>query len=314
MKKIPLIAVVGPTASGKTKLAVDIAKEFDFEIISFDSMQVYKEIGISTAKPTVDEMQGIPHHLIDCLSVDESFSVADFCSLASQKVKEIENKGKTPLFVGGTGLYIDSFVNNVDFSSPNKNDEIREKIDKIEQEKGSDYLYELLKEVDFKAAQTVHKNNVKRVKRALEIFYCTGINKTEQDKIAIENESPYKCLYLGLNFKLRENLYNRINLRVQKMLENGLLEEAKNFFENKNSKTSAQAIGIKELKPYFDGEKSLDECVEKIKQESRRYAKRQITWFKRNDKINWFYPDEQDYDIIKQECFKLISNFLKEEY
>ena len=313
MKKIPLIAVVGPTASGKTKLAVDIAKEFNFEIVSFDSMQVYKEIGVSTAKPTIKEMQGIKHHLIDCLSIDESFSVASFCEMAKQKVDEIIKKGKLPLFVGGTGLYIDSFVNNVDFSIPNNDEKVREKIDEIEKEKGSDYLYELLKEVDFKASETVHKNNVKRVKRALEIYYSTGINKTNQDKAAVQNDSPYNCLYLGLNFKSREALYDRINLRVEKMLENGLVDEAKAFFENKTSKTSVQAIGIKELKPYLDGEKSLDECVEKIKQESRRYAKRQLTWFRRNDKINWFYADEQDYESLKHNCFDLVKEFIKEE-
>ncbi len=314
MKKIPVIALVGPTASGKTKLAVDIAKEFNFEVISFDSMQVYKEIGISTAKPTKEEMQEIPHHLIDFLSIDKSFSVAAFCEMAKEKVDEIIKKGKLPLFVGGTGLYIDSFVNNVDFSSPSKNEEIRQIINKTEQEKGSDYLYELLKEVDFETSKSVHKNNIKRVKRALEIYYSTGVNKTQQDKIAVQNESPYNCLYLGLNFKSRENLYNRINTRVDKMFQQGLLDEAKSFFENENSATSLQAIGIKELKPYFDSEKSLDECSDKIKQESRRYAKRQITWFKRNKKINWFFPDEQSYEEIKQTCFELIGNFIKEEF
>lgn len=313
MDKIPVIAIVGPTAVGKTALSVDIAKELNCEIISFDSMQVYKEISVSTAKPSKAEMQEITHHLIDCLSVSESFSVADFCSIAREKAAEITSKGKIPLFVGGTGLYIDSFVKNIDFSVNVDDENARKKVDELYNRLGADGLFEKLCLVDPVSAKLIHKNNIKRVKRALEIYYSEGFSKTEQDKKALKKDSPYNCLYIGLNYKDRENLYKRINLRVDKMLESGLVDEAKAFFEKEASKTSVQAIGIKELKPYLDGEKTLFECIEMIKRETRRYAKRQITWFKRNENVNWFYPDEKEYSAIKDESLALIKEFLKEE-
>ena len=311
MKKTPIIVIVGPTASGKTALSVLLAKKFDCEIVSFDSMQVYKELSVSTAKPDLAEMDGVPHHLIDNLSVSENFSVATFCEMAKSAVKDIISRNKTPLFVGGTGLYIDSFVNNINFENIDKNDEVREKINNLEKEIGTDGLYKRLIEVDNKAAENIHPNNIKRVKRALEIYYSSGVTKTEQDENSMKNSSPYKPLFIGINYKNRENLYNRINLRVDKMIENGLVNEAREFYKLPFSKTASQAIGCKELKPFIDGEKSLDECVEKLKQETCRYAKRQITWFKRNKEINWYYPDEQNYDIIVNSCISLIKNFLK---
>ena len=311
MKKTPIIVVVGPTASGKTALSVLLAKKFDCEIVSFDSMQVYKELSVSTAKPDLAEMDGVPHHLIDNLSVSENFSVATFCEMAKSTVEDIISRNKIPLFVGGTGLYIDSFVNNINFKNIDKNDEVREKINNLEKEIGTDGLYKRLMEVDNKAAENIHPNNIKRVKRALEIYYSSGITKTEQDENSMKDSSPYKPLFIGINYKKRENLYNRINLRVDKMIENGLVNEAREFYKMPFSKTASQAIGCKELKPFIDGKKSLDECVEKLKQETRRYAKRQITWFKRNKEINWYYPDEQNYDIIVNSCISLIENFLK---
>ena len=311
MKKTPIIVIVGPTASGKTALSVLLAKKFDCEIVSFDSMQVYKELSVSTAKPDLAEMDGVPHHLIDNLSVNENFSVASFCEMAKSAVEDIISRNKIPLFVGGTGLYIDSFVNNINFENIDKNDEVREKINNLEKEIGTDGLYKRLIEVDNKAAENIHPNNIKRVKRALEIYYSSGITKTEQDENSMKDSSPYKPLFIGINYKNRENLYNRINLRVDKMIENGLVNEAREFYKLPFSKTASQAIGCKELKPFIDGEKSLDECVEKLKQETRRYAKRQITWFKRNKEINWYYPDEQNYDIIVNSCISLIENFLK---
>ncbi len=311
MKKTPIIVVVGPTASGKTALSVLLAKKFDCEIVSFDSMQVYKELSVSTAKPDLAEMDGVPHHLIDNLSVSENFSVATFCEMAKSTVEDIISRNKIPLFVGGTGLYIDSFVNNINFENIDKNDEVREKINNLEKEIGTDGLYKRLMEVDNKAAENIHPNNIKRVKRALEIYYSSGITKTEQDENSMKDSSPYKPLFIGINYKNRENLYNRINLRVDKMIENGLVNEAREFYKMPFSKTASQAIGCKELKPFIDGKKSLDECVEKLKQETRRYAKRQITWFKRNKEINWYYPDEQNYDIIVNSCISLIENFLK---
>lgn len=310
MEKIPVIVVVGPTASGKTSLAIEIAKKFDGEIISFDSMQIYKELSISTAKPTDDERAQVPHHLIDFLSVNDTFSVAQFCALATKKVQELREKGKIPVFVGGTGLYIDSFINNIDFSVQTDSALAREKVEAIEKEKGAQALYQLLKDVDEQSADTIHPNNIKRVKRALEIYFSSGEVKSELDQKSRETTSPYLPIYFGINFEDRQALYDRINTRVDKMIEQGLIDEARRFFENENSITSVQAIGCKELKPYLDGVLSLDECVENLKRETRRYAKRQITWFKRNDKINWVYPDRTEYSEILETVFKKIEEFL----
>ncbi len=310
MEKIPVIVVVGPTASGKTSLGIEIAKKFDGEIISFDSMQIYKELSISTAKPTETERAQVPHHLIDFLSVNDTFSVAQFCSNAKKKVEELTSNRKIPVFVGGTGLYIDSFINNIDFSVQTDSAIAREKVELIEEEKGTQALYEILEKVDEQSAKAIHPNNVKRVKRALEIYFSSGENKSELDQKSRENESPYLPIYFGINFAQRQALYDRINTRVDKMIEQGLIDEAKRFFENKNSITSVQAIGCKELKPYLDGVLSLDECVENLKRETRRYAKRQITWFKRNDKINWVYPDKMEYCEILESVFRKIQDFL----
>lgn len=313
MKKIPVIVVVGPTASGKTSLSVEIAKQFDCEIVSFDSMQIYKELSVSTAKPTKEEMQGIKHHLIDCISVEKEFSVADFVKSAKEITEDIVARKKLPLFVGGTGLYIDSFINNIDFSADNKNEEIRAELDRKEKEIGASGLYELLCKLDSAAANEIHPNNIKRVKRALEMYYTTGKSKTEQLIDSRKNHSPYYPLYIGINYVNREKLYERINSRVDLMLENGIVEEVKAFYKLPVSKTAAQAIGCKEFKPYLEGNLTLEECAEKLKQETRRYAKRQITWFKRNKEINWFYPDKDDYETIKQKCFNLVSDFLNKK-
>lgn len=311
MKKIPIIVIVGPTASGKTALSIDLAKRFDCEIVSFDSMQVYKELAISTAKPTLSEMDGVKHHLVDCISVTEEFSVADFVSCAKEITDDIVSRGKIPLFVGGTGLYIDSFINNIDFSCDNKNEDIRKDLDSREKQLGADGLYELLCKLDPDAAEEIHPNNVKRVKRALEMYYSTGISKSEQMTLSRKNPSPYNPIYIGINYVNRERLYERINLRVDLMLENGILDEVKNFYKLPVSKTSSQAIGCKEFKPFLDGEATLEECADKLKQETRRYAKRQITWFKRNKDINWFYPDNDNYNEIKDNCERLILDFLE---
>ena len=311
MKKTPIIVIVGPTASGKTSLSIELAKKFNCEIVSFDSMQVYKELTISTAKPTVDEMSGIIHHLIDCISVSDEFSVADFCERAKVIVEDIVSRGKTPIFVGGTGLYIDSFINNIDFSVQNSNGKVRLEIDKLENEVGANGLYERLCKLDAKAAKEIHPNNVKRVKRALEMYYSTGKTKTEQVENSKKEDSHFEALYIGINYVNREKLYDRINLRVENMIQNGVLEEVTNFYKLPVSKTAIQAIGCKEFKPYLDGEASLDSCIEKLKQETRRYAKRQLTWFRRNESVNWFYPDKDSFEEILSDCNNLINEFLK---
>lgn len=313
MCKIPVIVVVGPTASGKTALSIELAKQFDCEIVSFDSMQIYKELSVSTAKPTTEEMLGVKHHLIDCISVCDEFSVADFVSRAKQITEDIISRGKLPLFVGGTGLYIDSFINNIDFTAENKNEAVRKELESKEKELGADGLYKLLCKLDAQAAKEIHPNNIKRVRRALEMYYSTGKSKSELMQESRKAESPYKPLYIGINYVNREKLYERINLRVDLMLDSGILEEVKNFYKLPVSKTAVQAIGCKEFKPYLDGQATLSDCVEKLKQETRRYAKRQITWFKRNQDIHWFYPDNENYDDIKQRCFELVSEFLNEK-
>ncbi len=311
MKKTPVIVIVGPTASGKTALSIELAKKHNCEIVSFDSMQVYKELSVSTAKPSIDEMKGVAHHLIDCVSVCDEFSVADFSERAKEIVKDIVSRGKTPLFVGGTGLYIDSFVNNIDFSLQNSDDKVRLEIESLEKELGTSGLFERLCKLDPNSAKEIHPNNVKRVKRALEMYYSTGKTKSQQVVESKKAESPYNALYIGINYVNRDTLYDRINLRVEKMLENGVLDEVINFYKLPVSKTAVQAIGCKEFKPYLDGKATLESCVDKLKQETRRYAKRQLTWFRRNESINWVYPDEDSFEDILVNCSDLINDFLK---
>ena len=302
MDKIKIICVVGATASGKTALGVELAKRLGGEVISADSMQVYKGMPIATAAATAEECEGIPHHLLEFLEIGESFSVAEFVRLAKEKAFDINSKGKVPIIVGGTGLFIDSLVDNVTFIGAGADETLREKLS----EKSSEELYEMLKSVDENAAKGIHKNNRKRVIRALELYYG-GISKTEQNEKSHKEESPFDALYIGIGYKERQKLYDRINLRVDLMLENGLENEAREML-GKTGITSRQAIGHKELKPYIDGEISLDEAAENLKKETRHYAKRQLTWFRRNQKINWLYADE----MSKEELFSKAETLSKE--
>ena len=314
MKKQKIIVVVGPTASGKTALGIHLAEKFCGEVVSGDSMQIYKDMDIATAKPTKDEMKNIKHHLIGFVNPEDEYSVASFCNDASSAVKEIVSSGKTPFLVGGTGLYIDSFINNITFFENANSSEVRNALYKELEEYGIEKLYDELLSVDSEAAKNIHPNNEVRVIRALEIYRLTGETLTEQNKRSHEIESEYEPLYIGISYRNRDILYERINKRVDIMLENGLLDEALEFYKKYASKTAVNAIGYKELKPYIDGENSLEECVEHLKQSTRRYAKRQLTWFKKNEKINWVYPD--DYDDINKlydEAERLTKNFLKGE-
>ncbi|MCD7846865.1 MAG: tRNA (adenosine(37)-N6)-dimethylallyltransferase MiaA [Oscillospiraceae bacterium] len=289
--KQKLIVVCGPTASGKTELAVSLAEIFDGEIVSADSMQIYRDISIATAKPTTEEMRGIKHHMIDILDLSEEFSVADYVRLASDCIKDIASRGKTPIVCGGTGLYISSLVNGISFDETCSSTELREELSELAEEKGGEYLLEILREFDPESAARLHPNNLMRIIRAIEVYEISGVTMTEANKLS-QKESPYDPIMIGLNFSDREFLYDRVNKRVDRMLEMGLLEEAKMVLSRENVATAGQAIGYKEFKPYFDGEKSLDECVESIKQDSRRYAKRQLTWFRRDERINWIYRDK----------------------
>lgn len=294
MSKTKIIVVAGPTASGKTGLAVEIARAVSGEVISADSMQVYKGISIASAAPTQKEMQGVAHHLVEFLDQSEKFSVSDFCRLAREKISEISARGNVPVIAGGTGLFIDSLVDNINFTEAETDFELREAL----MQKDSDELYSTLLAVDKEAAEKIHKNNKKRVVRALEIYYSSGATKTAQDINSKKEESPYEVLYFVIGFKSREVLYERINRRVDLMVEAGLVDEARKNLSKKKA-TSAQAIGHKELQPYFSGEKSLGQALDDLKRETRRYAKRQITWFKRRKNAVWLYADEEGADIVK---------------
>ncbi len=314
MKKTKIIVIVGPTASGKTSLGVHVAKAIGGEVVSGDSMQIYESMNIATAKPTVEEMQGVKHHLIGFVNPESEYSVASFCEDAKKAVAEITSKGKIPVLVGGTGLYIDSFINNTTFFETSGSRAVREKLYEELKEFGIEKLYQELLAVDSKAAEKIHPNNEVRVIRALEIYRTTGQTLTEQNRRSHDEESEYEPLYIGIAYKDREKLYERINKRVDLMLEAGLLEETRAFYEKYPSQTATNAIGYKELKPFLDGNKSLEDCVSHLKQATRRYAKRQLTWFNRNEKINWIYPDtynnsEQVFELAE----KLVKEFLKGE-
>lgn len=291
MKKTPIIAVVGPTASGKSELAVSLAERLDGEVISFDSMQIYKGMHIASAAPDKEEMRGIPHHLVEFLEPSESFSVAEFVKLAKAKTEEITKRGKRVIIAGGTGLYINSFLDNIIFTQSETDQSMREELSREFDRVGAEEMLRRLYEFDPETAKRLHPNNKKRIIRAFEIYETTGQTMTEQLENSRTEESPYEPYMIGLTYFDRERLYERINLRVDKMLEAGLLEEAKGAFEGEGSKTSVQAIGHKELFGYIKGECSLSEAVELLKMQTRRYAKRQLTWFKRDERISWIYRD-----------------------
>ncbi len=310
--KIKILAVVGPTASGKTSLSVKLAKALDGEIISADSMQIYKDMDIATAKPTLDEREGIPHHLMGFLEPSDSYSVADFVTDAKAAAIDITEREKLPIIVGGTGLYVDSLLNGITFSEGDTDFALRAKLFECLSNDGLDSLLSKLKDIDPEAFLKLAPNrNPKRIIRALEVYYTTGITFTEQYRISKETPSEFDSVIIGLNFRDREKLYERINQRVDLMLDAGLLKEAKEFFSKALSATSSQAIGYKELKPYLDGERSLEDSVGILKQATRRYAKRQLTWFRKNEKIKWFYVDDYlSADALFQDVLKYLNQWL----
>jgi len=292
-----VIAIVGPTAVGKTALALELARRLDGEIISCDSMQIYKHMDIGTAKPTKEEMAEIPHHLIDIKEPNEDFSCADYAALAKAAINDIISRGKTPIFCGGTGLYLDSVIEIESFSSSVKNEEYRTELERVAGEQGAEYLHSMLREVDPKSAQEIHANNVKRVIRALEIYKCTGVPKSVWDEKSKEQKPPYDATVLFLTCANRELLVSRIEKRVDIMLDMGLINEAKYLYENgylKEGYTSYSAIGYKELLPYITGQDTLQSCVERLKISTRQYAKRQLTWFGRRKNYHKICVDEQN--------------------
>ncbi len=305
-----VLAVVGPTASGKTALGIELAKEYGGEIVSADSMQIYKGMDIASAKPTKEEMQGIPHHLISFLDRDVSFSAAEYVKLANECIRDILSRGKLPIIVGGTGLYIDSLLDNVRFSEVKNDEAYRQSLYDIARTQGNDVLYAELLEKDPEAAASIHMNNTIRVVRALEVIHVTGRKFSDLKAESRCEESPYDSLIIGLNATDRAILYERINLRVDQMLKAGLVEEAMDLWQQSGMKTAANAIGYKELIPYFEGQAELGECIDKIKQETRRYAKRQLTWFRRNERIRWIMTEDfSKKNEIFQKSKNTIANY-----
>ena len=313
-KKIPLIAVIGPTASGKTGLAVEIAKKFGGEVVSADSMQIYSELTIGTAKPTETEMEGVPHHLIGHKSIDEEYSVVDYVEEAKNAITDIFNRGKLPVICGGTGLYVDSLLSNTEFSEIKSDPDVRKKLYDFAEENGNEALFEKLKEIDPETAAKTHANNLIRVVRAMEVYEVTGKTMSEHQKDSHPIPSIYDVCYIGTNFADRDKLYARIEQRIDEMLEEGVEEEARFLFEHNGTCTAAQAIGYKEFYPYFRGEMSREDAISVLKKETRHYAKRQITWFRRNDKINWLFRDEfSEKKDLNEAAFEIIERFLEKK-
>ena len=286
MDKPKVIVICGPTASGKTSLSISLAKKINGEIVSCDSMQIYKEMDIGSAKPTVEEMQEIKHYLVDFVSPEKRYSVSEYKEDASKAIEEIINKGKTPIIVGGTGLYLNSLIYNIQYNEMEVDLNYRRELEKEAEEYGLEVLYNRAKEIDPEAMEKVSANDKKRITRVLEIYNATGRTKTELEKKS-RKEVPYNYLIFGINME-RSILYDRINKRVDIMLEQGLIEEVKNLINKySNMPTAMQGLGYKEVKEFLDGNISKEEMIEKIKMETRRYAKRQITWFKRIENIIW---------------------------
>ena len=304
MKKIPLIVVAGPTASGKTGLAIDIARRFDGEVVSADSMQIYKYMDIGTAKPTAEERAMCPHHLIDFVEPDEDFSVADYTKLAHEKIADIYARGKLPVMCGGTGLYINSVVNDVEFGEMTADEELREKLAEIGKREGGEKLIEILREFDPVSAERLHPNNMRRVIRAIEFYKLTKIPISEHQEMTKRIESRYDPVMFCIDHD-RQILYDRINLRVDLMIKDGLIEEVRRIMDMGYTKelNSMKGIGYKEIMDYLNGECTLDEAIENVKQGSRRYAKRQLTWFRRDERIIMLKPETASAEaerIIKE--------------
>lgn len=287
MSKPKVIVICGPTASGKTALGVELAKRINGEVVSCDSMQIYKDMTIGTAKPLPEEMQEIKHYLIDFVSPDTRYSVAEFKQDATNAIEEILSKGKTPIIVGGTGLYVDSLIYGIEYNDIKIDEQYREKLEKIAKEKGLEVLYNEAKKIDSQAMEKISPNDKKRIMRVLEIFKLTGKTKTQQEIESRKAEVKYDYKIFAINMD-REILYDRINKRVDLMIENGLIEEVEKLLKKyKEFPTAMQGLGYKEVVEYLEGKCSKEEMVDNIKMQTRRYAKRQLTWFRKNKQTVW---------------------------
>ena len=312
MSKKPMVILTGPTAVGKTELSIKLAKAINGAIISADSMQIYKYMDIGSAKITPREMQGIKHYLVDELMPEDDFNIYRFKQMAQEALEEIYSEGKLPIIVGGTGFYIQGLLYDIDFTKQDVDMSYRHKLQKFADENGAHVLHELLKDIDPVSYETIHENNIKRVIRALEYYEQNNEPISKHNEQERTKESPYNFAYFVLN-DMRQNLYNRIDKRVDIMMEEGLLDEIqklKNMGYTKDM-VSMQGIGYKEMLRYLDGEYSLEDAVEKVKQESRRFAKRQLTWFRREKEVIWIDKDKYDYDEGRIMMF--IENTLKEK-
>ncbi len=295
--KAKVIVICGPTASGKTALSIEVAKKINGEIISCDSMQIYKDMNIGTAKPTKEEMGKIKHYLIDYVLPTERYSVAEYKKDAKKAIKEVIEKGKTPIIVGGTGLYVDSLIYEIEYPEIKFDEEYRKKLEKEVEEEGLEKLYEKAKKIDPIAIQKISKTDKKRIQRVLEIYHATGKTKTEQEIISRQKEPEYAYKVYGLLWD-RQKLYDRINLRVDIMIEQGLIEEVKTILKKYSEfPTAMQGLGYKEVVQYLNKEITKEEMIEKIKQETRRYAKRQMTWFRKNKQTIWLNAEDKQNNI-----------------
>ena len=305
-----IIAVAGPTASGKSALALELCKRLDGELVSLDSMQIYRGLDIGTAKPTKAEQAEVRHHMIDICAPTENFSAAEFAERAHKVIADVQSRGKKVVLCGGTGLYLDTVLGRLDFGEIESDEKLRDELIAFAEKNGAEALHEKLREIDPQAAEKIHPNNVRRVARAIEIYELTGKTRTEHDREAI-SDSPYDSLIIGLDYDDREVLYNRINRRVDIMIEEGLEGEVRSLVSRgllSADSTAGQAIGYKEMLGDIAGDCSLGDAVEKIKLGTRRYAKRQLTWLRRNPNINWLYPDRLgDFRSLVCEAEKIIN-------
>lgn len=310
--KRPLVILTGPTAVGKTALSIGLAKSIHGEIISADSMQVYRYMDIGTAKISQAEMEGIKHYLVDEYEPDEEFNVTIFQKRAKEAIEEIYAKGKIPIIVGGTGFYIQAVLYDINFSEEENADGYRQELYALAQEKGNEYLYEQLKKVDPEYADGIHANNVKRVARALEFYHETGMKLSEHNEVQQEKQSPYQFCYFVLNND-RKILYQRINERVDKMIQAGLVDEVMQLKDKGYTKdmVSMQGIGYKVVFEYLNGQMTLEDTIDLIKKDTRHFAKRQLTWFRREKEVAWM--DYQDYDNNQTAMLTSMLNQLKEK-
>ena len=309
-KKIKLLAVVGPTAGGKSALALELARRYGGEIISCDSMQIYKRMDIGTAKPTVEEMAQVPHHMIDIVEPDCAFSSEDYVRFASERIADCSARGVLPIVCGGTGLYLDALLRGGNSAPISDTSALRTQLCERVEKEGIEPLYRELQAVDPESAEAIHPNNTKRVIRAMEIYLSTGTTKSELDRLSRQMESPYDFKVVGLFYKDREVLYKRIEKRVDIMIEQGLLDETKSLMDEGvfiTNRTAAQAIGYKELLGYVQGDMSLDDAVEELKKATRRYAKRQMTWFSAKEYVQPLYADLKTFEEIVNNACQLFS-------